>query len=169
MDLVHNQVHEQSTGKLLPPWGSLSVHNNYITISFNHELFRLRYNSSNVVHLRRPQDTIRIVRTDFIIVKRGEREESSKIIKRRRRGPRLMARNFVLAHLAHLGPKGISCEPEKVVQRSRARFLTLALPSLGLMSVSYGRSTRRHAQTKNTTDPLVRDSPELLFSSLQFI
>ena len=131
-----------------PPWGSLSVYNNIIEFPFTMKSPSSLISRNVVVHLRRPQDTIRIVRTDFIIVKRGEREESSKIIKRRRRGPRLMARNFVLAHLAHLGPKGISCEPEKVVQRSRARFLTLALPSLGLMSVSYGRSTRRHAQTK---------------------
>ena len=90
MDLVHNQVHEQSTGKLLPPWGSLSVHNNYITISFNHELFCLRYNSSNVVHLRRPQDTIRIVRTDDDIVKRGEREEAKEITQNGRQGPAIV-------------------------------------------------------------------------------
>ena len=35
-------------------------------------------NRSNVVHLQRPQDTIRIVRTSENIVKRGEREESKR-------------------------------------------------------------------------------------------
>ena len=37
------------------------------------------HHSSNiVVHLRRPQDTIRIVRTDIDIVKREEREEAKR-------------------------------------------------------------------------------------------
>ena len=66
--------------------------------------FSVSHNSSNiVVHLRRPQDTIRIVRTDDDIVKRGEPKEAKEITQNGRQGPAI---DGATSCLRSLGLKG---------------------------------------------------------------